>query len=121
MRLDQFISETFRQIIDGVRDAQKYAAQHGAAVNPAGTRRTITCSTGELTHSEHAPRPDAVEFNVAVAEDKAQKTKGGLGVFLGPVALGTHGESGRATNSITTIRFSIPYSPPIQWSKEKGS
>jgi len=121
IRLDQFISETFRQIIDGVRQAQEHAAKHGAAVNPPKTHGTQSLRTGEETRSEHAPPPGAVEFDLAVTEDQAEKTKGGIGVFLGPFGLGTQGESGRATNSITRIRFSIPYSPPVQQAEGKSS
>lgn len=34
MRLEDFIAETLKEIVNGVCTAQQYAAQHGAIINP---------------------------------------------------------------------------------------
>ena len=35
MQLDEFISETLKQVIDGVATAQKYAGSKCASINPS--------------------------------------------------------------------------------------
>lgn len=45
MKLDQFVSETLKQIIDGVCTAQKYAEQKGAFINPVTASFTSGNST----------------------------------------------------------------------------
>jgi hypothetical protein len=71
MKLEDFVSETLKELIDGVKTAQKHAVSKGARVNP------------------HSPvnrdNQQTVEFDVAVTTTAGTQTKGGIGVFVGPV------------------------------------
>ena len=49
-----------------------------------------------------------VEFDIALAEANAKDTKGGIGVFLGSVGLGSQGSSHGESSSHSRIKFSVP-------------
>lgn len=109
MELEDFISETLRQIIDGVKGAQEHAKEQGAKVNP------IYVQTGHSTYavevSTQAPI-QFVDFDVAVTETKGKEAKGGIGVFFGGVGIGAKGTSDASNQSTNRIRFTIPVSLP---------
>ena len=90
VRLEDFVAETLKSIIAGVSEAKQSASDHGAIVNP-GTNSSHGISgawhrtTGTLIQS--------VEFDVAVTTTAGTKTKGGIGVFVGPIGVGSSGAS----------------------------
>lgn len=107
MELKDFISETLNQIIDGVKDAQEHAKGTGAAISPMAYG-------GEPGPELNGMPVKDIEFDVAVTATEGTKTKGGIGVFVGPVGLGTHGQSDTASSSISRIKFVVPLSLPEQ-------
>jgi hypothetical protein len=93
MKLQDFVAETLKELIDGVKTAQSHAISNGARVNPHG-----------LHFKENQQH---VEFDVAVTTTEGTQTKGGIGVFVGPVGLGSQGQSDNTNSSVSRIRFSI--------------
>ena len=108
MDLKEFVAETLKQITQGVKEAQADVAE-GAVVNPkiwmaqrgdAAKMKILESNGGKWIH--------LVDFDVAVSVDKSTETKGGLGLFVGPVALGTQGQSNTDNSSVSRIKFQVP-------------
>ena len=114
MELKEFVSEALSQIVDGVADAQKYAMEQGASINPnpANLSWSKNDSQNIMYDSYSNVLVRFVEFDVAVTVVEGTKTKGGVGVVIGPVVLGSHGQSEASNSSISRIRFSVPVGFP---------
>jgi small neutral amino acid transporter SnatA (MarC family) len=50
---------------------------------------------------------------VAVTATDGTKTKGGIGVFVGAVGLGSQGQSEELKQSMSKIKFTVPLALPI--------
>ena len=99
MELQDFIDETLKQIISGVRSAQESAIELGAKINPRG---------GSVVEMR------TVHFDIAVGTSEGTETKGGIRV-VGPVgSVGSQDQSDVASSSMSRIRFSVPVKLPVQ-------
>ena len=100
MELKDFIEETLKQIISGVRSAQENAIELGAKINPRG---------GSVVEMRN------VHFDVAVGTSKETETKGGIGVVVVPGgSAGSQDQSDVASSSMSRIKFSVPVKLPVQ-------
>ena len=100
MELKDFIAETLKQIISGVRSAQESAIELGAKINPRG---------GSVVEMRK------VHFDIAVSTSEGTETKGGIGVVVGPVgSVGSQDQSDVASSSMSRLRFSVPVKLPVQ-------
>jgi hypothetical protein len=102
MDLDAFITETLRQIVKGVREAQSHDDCKGALINPIGP-------PGHGTQVE----TKQIDFDVAliVSEGNEKQAKGSIGVaFLG---VGGQSSSTTGSSSVSRIKFSVPMILPI--------
>ena len=107
MNLCEFITETLTQISDGVKDAQGKLSAHGARVNPnLTTSADLAIKHGLIFASGSAAQ--LVQFDVAVSVAKEKGTKGGIGLIVGPVTLGSTGQSKSEDSSISRVRFVVP-------------
>ena len=111
MKLEDFISETLKQIINGVSTAQPHYSERGGTVNSRnlGYRKIegtqlFDKNTGQITQ--------IIEFDVAVSTSEGTGSKGGVGVFVGPVSLGSQGSSEATNSSHSRIKFSVPVNLP---------
>lgn len=93
MQLEEFVSESLRQIIAGVKRAQDDTKEMGAKINPDGLR----------FHVEN----HRVEFDVAVTAAEGTGTKGGIGVVAGVFNLGSAGESNASSTTASRIKFGV--------------
>ena len=118
IKLADFVGETIKQIIDGVRSAQKHAEGSGATVNPSQVYPSQSNSpTDKMTLVMTGPGGGAyfvpaVDFDVAVTTSEGTTTKGGVGVFVAPIAIGSQGQSDAKSTSLSRVRFTIPVSLP---------
>lgn len=112
MNLKDFVSETLSEIIEGVKNAKQAAVQSGAEINPEvwGDTKDIV-RQGLMKMSGHKT-VSIVDFDVAVTAIEGQGTKGGVGVFVGAIGLGSHGESNKENSTISRIKFSVPVALP---------
>lgn len=111
MELKQFVSESLKQIIDGVNEARSYAEQNGAMVNP--TRWSWNSSNVQVKYDPKSGAAiETVEFDVAVTAIEGTETKGGIGVFMGAVNLGSQGASQNQNSSVSRLKFSVPLMLP---------
>ena len=109
MKLQEFVAETLKEIIEGVEKAQRFAEKRGAAVNPR-----------HAVYSPHRPvsqgdtRARKVEFDLSVTASEGKEGKGGLGVVVGPLALGTQRKTDTSNLTTSRVRFSVPILLPPQ-------
>jgi len=112
MELKDFVAESLKQIIDGVNEVKAYADDNGAVVNP---RRWAWNSTNVQAKYDRKTGAaiETIEFDVAVTAIEGTQTKGGVGVFMGAVGLGSQGQSENQNTSVSRLRFSVPIVLPF--------
>ena len=114
MELKAFVAETLSQVILGVREAQVFASTHEAKVVPP--RIGFRPDQGHVVFWEldNQSLVQVIEFDVAVTTTEGTTAKGGVGVFVGAVGVGTQGQSTASSQSVTRIKFSVPVGFPKQ-------
>jgi len=111
MELREFVKESLVQVVRGISDAQETVADSGAEIAPASSR--IYGNRKDLAYSD-AGVIENVSFDVAVTVSSDAATKGGVGIFVAPIALGTRGESKRQDTTVSRIQFSVPVVLPTR-------
>ena len=111
MRLQDFISESISQIINGVKDA-KNKNDTDARINPSELRLSSSVEQRELFDFRSHILLSKVEFDVAVTTEEATGTKGGIGIFVGAIGLGSHGQSDTRSSSVSRIKLNVPIALP---------
>jgi len=111
MELQEFITLSITQIISGVKKAQEQNTTD-ARVNPSNLSLGDGVTQKELYDFANDMLLTRVEFDVAVTTEDTKGTKGGLGVFVGAVGLGTQGQSEARNSSISRLKFSVPIALP---------
>ncbi len=109
MELKTFITQTLTEIIDGVADAQKYALEKGAKINPEKLN-LIKSNVNQSTFSDSRRENYAqmIEFDIAVSANEDMKDKGGIGVFSGAFGIGAQMENQESNSKINRIKFTVP-------------
>ena len=113
MKLQEFVSETLKEIITGVKEAQEYAAKQDARVSPRMHVMGSAEGNRLVTASNHDPLC-IVEFDVAVTSTEGSTKEGGAGIFVAAVGMGAKRTSDTSSSSISHIKFMIPVLLPIQ-------
>lgn len=102
MELNEFIQKSLSAIIDGVTEAQIYAKERGAKINPANI------NTGPLKYwsNDNGVGQD-VEFDVAVEVNESQE--GAMSAGIKVWGVGAEGSKIKGSENITSsrIKFSI--------------
>lgn len=115
MNLREFVSQTLLEIVQGVEDAQTGLGDKGKGICPpiftAGSMPELMKKHLFTTGNKLV---QLVEFDVAVTVEKGTDTKGGIGVFIGAVGLGTQGASSDSNSSASHIKFTVPISLPTK-------
>ena len=117
MKLQEFVSETLKEIIAGVEEAQTYARDNGAMVNPevnhwGDEEKYATVRLGPESWAR-VPIKD-VEFDVAVTSTDAKESQAGAGIFVAALGMGVKDRSDTLNSCVSRIRFSVPLHFPYQ-------
>lgn len=113
MKLDDFISQTLTSIILGVKKAQEQTKGAGGAISPHMHQLQKEHSIGVALY--HTPQPVSnVEFDVVVSAHDQAETQGGIGIFVGPVGLGSKGASTSNEGTESRIKFKVPILLPYE-------
>lgn len=110
MDLKEFIRDTLTQIAEGAAEAQINISAFGGEVAPHIRTGTYMELGKHGLLSAEKGYAHMVEFDVALTASEGTGTKGGIGVFLGAVTLGSGGESKSENSSFSRIKFAIPIS-----------
>jgi hypothetical protein len=106
VNLQEFIKTALTDIVAGVAEASVAAEAHGASV---GSMKLYGWTKENKILTDEKDRPVAtVEFDIALADASSKDTKGGIGVYLGAVGLGSQGASHGEASSHSRIKFSVP-------------
>ena len=116
MQLHEFITETLTQIATGIDNANERLSESEAVVNP---RHIIYNSDPKVhtygwlsTKADRLPAVHLVDFDVSVTATEGKENKGGIGVSVGSIGLGTMRKSEQEQMAQNKIRFSIPIVMP---------
>jgi hypothetical protein len=115
MNLQEFVAESLSQIILGVKQAQSSVASTGAQVAPLMRTTIDKDSIGQAEGNAGQP-VYTVDFDIAVMATEGKGTKGGIGVVVGSIGLGSQGQSESKNSHESRIRFKVPLLLPPQQS-----
>jgi hypothetical protein len=117
MKLQDYISETLKQIILGVKDAQEFAKDQGAIINGQDWDVYSSSATYLVYHDQYSGPIQTIEFDVEVTTAESDSAQGGIGIFVGPIGVGTKGQIDSKNSSMNHLRFNIPIKLPHQEKK----
>ena len=106
MELKDFIKGTLAELIDAVIESQEYVKGKGAEINPYEYGKVERTKTGNDTLIYK------VDFDIAVTVTDSSGAKGGIGVFVAGLGIGTKGETAESNIAQNRIKFQIPVSFP---------
>ena len=118
MKLEEFITTTLTQIINGVQKAQldtkDAAVAQGEAdlVNPQVMYGGDDAPKGKHYATIGRNVVQMVDFDVAVTTQESADAKAGFGVFVAGIALGTKGGVSSQDSAIRRIKFQVPIALP---------
>lgn len=109
MELREFTKQSLIEIIDGVVEAQAYAKQKGARINPrrGKSERTIVTDAWGVIGQE-------VEFDVAVVSNEFVGGEVKAGISVIGIGIGGQTSSDHSNTIQNRIKFSVPLFLPIQ-------
>lgn len=104
MNLQDFVSETLVQLVEGIRDAQSRLSPLGAKVNPAGFRVLPERGQNRFWNNDTGESIDVVDFDVALTTGKGTEGREDLQVA----------QPGKTTESHSRVSFNVPVYLPVQ-------
>lgn len=113
VELKDFISTTLTQLIDGIMNAQEYAKDKGAIVNPEDGFQSDLNKLSRLFGSDHR-LVHIIEFDVAVTVAEDKQFKGGVGIVIPELSLGYQRKTDNLRSAVSRVQFSIPIVLPTQ-------
>lgn len=106
MNLQEFIKTALTDIVAGVAEASVTAQDYGGYVGSMILYGHL--KENKILTDENSRPVATVEFDIALAEANSKDTKGGIGVYLGAVGLGSQGASHGEASTHSRIKFSVP-------------
>ena len=114
MELKDYITETLTQIIQGVKDAQKFASENDSKVNSKNVNLFYKGDMPVYSDLNNENYAQMIDFEIAINVTEDNNKKGGVGVFLGSLGVGGQIENQLSNNTVNRIKFSIPIFLPKQ-------
>jgi hypothetical protein len=118
MKLQEFVSQTLREVIAAVKEAQKDAKAAGAVINPSA--RSVLSNPKQSFASVlvddnwvQVPVQD-MDFDVAVTSMDTTQQEAGAGIFVAAIGLGAKEKADTSNSSVSRIKFSVPIALPAQ-------
>lgn len=114
MKLEDFVTNTLKQIINGVKNAQEFAKVNDAKVNPSNIH--IVGQSSALTYWDNynSIAGQAIEFDISVTTHDEGQREGKAGVFVAFLKAGVSGKESTENIATNRIKFTIPVFLPIQ-------
>ncbi len=106
MNVQEFISTAITEIVAGVADARAAVSEYGAS---AGSDKVYGFTKDQkIITDANGRQVTLVEFDIALTQADSTDTKGGIGVFLGSVGMGSQGASHGESTTHSRIKFKVP-------------
>lgn len=112
MNLEDFVSETLKQIINGVQKAQEFAQAKNACINPVSARMTTSQQIQHYDSNTGVPLQN-IEFDVGITVTDTNTKQDGSTTSIGSVTVSPQGASESKNSSISRIKFSVPILLPL--------
>jgi len=106
MNIQEFIRDAIVQIVSGVAEAREGVEAHGARAGSDPVYGHL--KDNKVMTDSDGRQVTLVEFDVALTKADGTGTKGGIGVFLGGVGVGSQAAIHGEASSHSRIRFSVP-------------
>ncbi|MCP4113135.1 MAG: hypothetical protein GY749_47665 [Desulfobacteraceae bacterium] len=111
MKLNDFISETLKQIIDGVHSVKDYALEKGVKLNP-DSARVNESNSNVVMDFESGGLIQIVEFDVGLIVSEGQKTGDDSSIVVGDIKVTPQQKLEMQNSTVSRIKFSIPLKLP---------
>lgn len=108
MKLQDFVCESLSQIIKGIHDAHKLELPLNAEVSPYRHIKNVKTDNTRMKPMYSWQYATPIKFDVAVTTEQTKGTKGGIGVVVGAIALGSQGKTDKLDSSVSRIQFEVP-------------
>jgi hypothetical protein len=105
MELKNFITETLKQIINGVEEAQKDVQNNGAYINPTDI---VNDNLSSITINDKKIRVSNINFEVEVSTIDESDTTKGVGVYIANFGIGGKQKDNDKAISTNKISFVVP-------------
>jgi hypothetical protein len=115
MNLQNFVTESIVQIVRGIEAANDALKDSTAVVSP---KNVVPIDTERSHVFGYLIEPDSqgqyrtsvqrIDFDVAVYAEEGTETKGGIGLMVGTIGLGSQGKSDKSHSSESRIKFAVP-------------
>jgi hypothetical protein len=115
--LGDFISLTISEIVRGVVEAQKQVEEQKARINPEGIMWAESAKV--FVYDRGAISITKVAFDIVLTKSENEGVKGGVGVFLGGIGLGTQANLGYKNDVMNRLQFELLIELPKQAQKTK--
>jgi hypothetical protein len=114
MKLDEFIFESLKQVIDGIEKSQEYAEQKGAKISTENLNFIGAKNGAAVVYkdSHSGEIVEKIDFDIAVSAKEGDKAKGGIGIHVGAIGIGAQGQVESENSTISRLKFSIPLHLP---------
>lgn len=106
MNVQEFIKTAITEIVAGVSEARETTKEYGAIVGSDKPYGYV--KDNKIMTDAKGRQITLVEFDIALANTDSTDTKGGIGVFLGAVNLGSQGASHGESSNHSKIKFTVP-------------
>lgn len=114
MKLEDFVTDTIKQIINGVKNAQEYAKENGGKVNPSNINLVGKGDVMTYWDNYNSIAGQGIEFDISVTTHDEGQTEGKAGVFVAFLKAGVSGKESTENIATNRIKFTIPVFLPIQ-------
>lgn len=117
MELKDFVKQSLVAIAAAISEANDDLDRLDAIANPrqAMPDRAPDCRIYGYIEPDGIKRVvHSVEFDIAVFAAEGKETKGGIGIVVASVALGSQGKSDASKSSESRIKFSVPIQFPTE-------
>jgi len=127
MKLREFISQALQDIVGGVQDAQESLPEPRSDYESPIVSPPVYSSKEGMALMDSRPNPgyyprvELVAFDIGVTVAEGKQTQGGIGIVVGPVAVGSKGQSTSQNNQISRIQFTVPVKLPMRALPNKAS
>jgi len=118
MNLQDFITETLVQIARGIEQAAEQLKGTKGLVNPRNVNTSTYAESGIYgfvdTEQTFHKAVQKIEFDVAVTASTGTATKGGIGIMVGAIGLGSQRQSEAQHSSVSRLKFVVPMVLPLE-------
>lgn len=113
MQLDEFITNSLKAIIKGIKDSQDFAKENGARINPYIEKLDIGKIPIVFYGSEGGARAlTKIDFDIAVTSSNIQESGGEGGINVLSVKIGGKLSDIDKNENVSRIQFSINVALP---------